>query len=208
MNLRFFVVMSVLYIIILNHSHARSGEPKSANTSNEKCQGRLDIAYAALYGTVHLTDILSNDAPIFPLVLDKGSDGNFETVPLKEKSDFWKIGWKGKSPAAEMIHLSYSTPYRSLVKHCIQDHKKTRPVGSLLSDRYKFYTPTVAPYFTSYGPLEVKVTDPIVNSEGTQALIFYSVAEIDGIGGSNGIVFLKVNENKWDVVGRRILSVS
>ncbi|WP_145618975.1 hypothetical protein [Nitrospirillum bahiense] len=199
-------VSASAFLLVFGLSGQASAGPLQSD--KESCRKQFDVAYAALYGTAQLTDVLANGAPDFPYVLEKVGPENYKTLPLREKSDFWKLGWKGEAPTPEIIHVSYASKHRALAERCIKDRTKPHPIGSLRNERYALYKPTVAPYVTNYGPLEVRIAAPIINYKGTQALVFYDVGEIKGLGGSNGIVFLRMRDGTWDVVGRRILSDS
>jgi hypothetical protein len=181
--------------------------------SHSSCQDASVLLTAAIGDVSHPDDLLSPDPPELPQVpVEKPAAiylgnhtqaGELELRPLTADSDFWRIGWMGVPPPAQLVKNWHASPLRS-ISACYFKRSAVRPLRSFSG--LNAHGPEPQNGFLS--PAIISATEPVFDANRSRAIILFSTAQIRGLGGRIELVFLERRALRWRKAGYRVLSVS
>jgi hypothetical protein len=181
---------------------SRPAAAASARAKAVECLESKAIIRAAVSSVALGTDIIRAAPLPLPMVGEDGPGGKMMMVPLSERSVFWRAGWKGRIPSSQLIHRWF-VAIGQPSDNCPISQKSNRTVTALLGqmshqdfDRSKRLR---------LDPGEFAISKPAIS--GDTALILYALTE-HALGGVTELILLEKTAGKWEIVGRRVLTIS
>lgn len=193
----------VLYcgVVVLGFSpeqnvHAASGKPSSSS----RCTEAGLILSAAIEREAHRTDNLLRSAPEHPQEVTNSRPPKL--VRLTDTSYVWTTDWSGNQPSRDLVRRWLTARYIS-ISQCFRPARSQRRIGDLPGfANYRSIANDKAP------PFVIHATAPVFDESGTYALIYYSTAVKEFLGGRDVFALVRKSGSGWKRVGFRVLAVS
>jgi hypothetical protein len=189
---------TIAFLSVTIFSPATSVGHSANGLWRQQCSVAAQVLRSALDGEAGPSDVLSRVPAPLPRVSEVAPSGATKMVPLGRNSDFWRIGWTGETPGADLVREWYAVKDTSIAK-CFRPWADDKPLGEIM---------TQVRLRSSTAPSRVQVSGPAFDRAHTRALLVISSKVQGGLGGHVEIVLVGRHGSTWRRIGSRGLSVS